>query len=108
MSIAFVRRLEELERRVEALERDRAQAGHRRMAGLRDQAAARRAHGDELRAEVRAILAAHPGPRKLKALAVMTYLSRPASLRRVQEVIREVKRETVVASALSASQDQSP
>jgi len=44
----------------------------------------------------RAILEAHKGPRRLKADAVRSYLKRDPlpSLRRVQEVVREQRRQT--------------
>ena len=95
MSIALLRKLQELERRVEALERSPLEAQRRAM--LSQQAAAMRAQGDALRAEVRAILEAHTGPRRLKAFAVLTLLKRDPlpSLRRVQEVLQEIKREHV-------------
>jgi hypothetical protein len=92
MSIVLFRRLQELERRIEALECSSTETQRRGV--LAAQAAAIRAQGDALRAEVRAILEAHAGPRRLKAFAVLTLLKRdpPPSLRRVQEVIREIKR----------------
>ena len=103
MSIALAAKVKELERRIEALERSPLDA--QRRAVLSEQAAAMRAQGDALRAEVRAILEAHTGPRRLKAFAVLTLLKRdpPPSLRRVQEVIREIKREHIgTAQPLSA------
>jgi hypothetical protein len=92
MSIVLIRKLQDLERRIEALER--AAPDPRRLAVLFAQAAAMRAQGDALRAEVRAILEAHTGPRRLKAFAVLTMLKRDPlpSLRRVQEIMQEIKR----------------
>ena len=93
MSIALAVKVQELERRLEALEQ--AAPSPRRLAVLYAQAIAMRARGDALRAEVRFILEAHPGPRRLKAYTVRSFLKREPlpSLRRVQEVMREIKRE---------------
>ncbi len=93
MSITLAVKVQEIERRLEALEH--AALSPRRLAVLYAQAIAMRAQGDALRTEVRAILEAHPGPRQLKAYAVRSYLRREPlpSLRRVQEVLREIKRE---------------
>jgi len=92
VSIALAAKVKELERRIEVLEHSSLDA--QRRAVLSEQAAAMRAQGDALRAEVRAILKAHTGPRRLKAFAVLTLLKRDPlpSLRRIQEVIREIKR----------------
>jgi hypothetical protein len=92
LSIALTNLVQDLQRRVEALERT-VSASPRRLGVLYAQAAAMRAQGDALRAEVRAILEAHQGPRRLKAYAVLTMLKRDPlpSLRRVQEVVRELK-----------------
>lgn len=92
MSIALAVKVQELERRLEALEQ--AAPSPRRLAVLYAQAIAMRAQGDALRAEVRAILETHPGPRLPKAYTVRSYLRREPipSLRRVQEVMREIKR----------------
>ena len=107
MSIALLRKLQELERRVEALERSPLEA--QRRAVLSEQAAAMRVQGDALRAEVRSVLEAHTGPRRLKAFAVLTMLKRdpPPSLRRVQEVIREIKREHVGTAQAMRAQAES-
>ena len=88
---AHEEQIADLRRRLEALER----TGPRRLGVLYAQAAAMRRQGDELKAEIRAILEAHPGPRRLKAFAVLTMLKRnpSPSLRRVQELITEIKRE---------------
>jgi hypothetical protein len=93
MSFALARKLEDFERRIAFLEAERARAEGRRLAGLRAQANVRRAQGMALRAEIRAILEAHRSPRRLKAYAVLTMLNRTPlpSLRRVQEIIRELK-----------------
>jgi hypothetical protein len=105
VSIAFARKIEDLERRIAALESERAQVEHRRMAGLRAQADAKRAQGEELRAEIRRILAAHQGPRRLTAFAVLTLLKRDPlpSLRRVQEIVRELKSATTDGSSAQAT-----
>ena len=111
MSMALVTRLRELEQLVAALQRSvgaiegvRAQAEHRRMAGLRAQAGARRAQGEELRAEIRGLLEAHRGPRPLKASAVLTMIKRERrpSLRRVQELVRELTSATPDGSSACA------
>jgi hypothetical protein len=93
VSIALAVKVQEIERRLEALEQ--AALSPRRLAVLYAQAIAMRAQGDALRAEVRTILEAHPGPRPLKAYTVRSYLKRELlpSLRRVQEVMREIRRE---------------
>jgi uncharacterized coiled-coil DUF342 family protein len=108
MSIALLRKLQELERRVEALERSPLEA--QRRAVLSTQAAAMRAQGDALRAEVRAILEAHTGVRRLKAYAVLTLLKRDPlpSLRRVQEVMQEIKREHVGTAQHEAATSAAP
>jgi hypothetical protein len=93
VSIALAVKVQELERRLEALEQ--AAPSPRRLAVLYAQAIAMRAQGDALRADVRAILEAHPGPRRLKAYTVRSFLKREPlpSVRRVQEVMREIRRE---------------
>lgn len=64
----------------------------RRLANLTKQAAAKRAQGDLLRAEVRTILAAHPG-KHLSGKHVLRYLTRDPlpSVRRIQEVLQELR-----------------
>jgi hypothetical protein len=66
------------------------------LARLLAQAAARRAIGNLLRADVRAVLAQFPGP--LTAKQVLKHLNRapPPSLRRVQEVLAEIRAESSV------------
>ena len=102
MSIAIIRRLSELEMRVEALERT-VTASPRRLGVLYAQAAAMRAQGDALKAEVRAVLAALTGSRRLKAFTVRSYLRREPlpSLRRVQEVMRQIREESPDCPAAS-------
>jgi hypothetical protein len=87
----------ELEKRVAALERT-VTASPRRYGVLYAQAAAMRAQGEALKAEIRAIVEAHTGPRRLKAYAVLTMIKRepPPSLRRVQEILRELRAESAV------------
>jgi hypothetical protein len=105
MSIALemkVRALEALVEmqalRLDALERT-VTASPRRLGVLYAQAAAMRAQGDALKAEIRAILEAHKGPRRLKAYAVLTMIKRepPPSLRRVQEILRALRAESAVS-----------
>ena len=93
MSLALVAKVQDLERRLQALERERVATSAKRLAVLYTQAALMRVQGDELRSEVRAILAAHHGPRRLKAFAVRSLLKRDPlpSLRRVQAVIRQIR-----------------
>jgi hypothetical protein len=92
VSIALANMVLALQRRVEALERT-VTASPRRYGVLYAQARAMKAQGKALKAEVRAILEAHKGPRRLKAYAVLTLLKRdpPPSLRRVQQLIQELR-----------------
>jgi hypothetical protein len=94
MSLAITAKLRELEERLAALERS-ATANPRQLGALFAQARLMKARGDALKADIRTVLDAHKGPRKLKAFAVLSLLNRDPlpSLRRVQEVIREIKRE---------------
>ena len=107
MSIAMGQMLRELEQRVAARERVLT-ASPRRYGVLYAQAARKRAEGDALKAEVAAVMAAHPGQ---KAYAIRSYLTRepPPCLRRVQQVMRELKRNTAdvaqSADAHSGTQD---
>lgn len=107
MSIAFLRKLEELMRRMEAaecrltvVESERAKAMQRRVAGLQEYSKARKARGEALKAEIAAILETHQ-PRRLKAFAVLTFLKcdHLPSLRRVQEIMRELKSATTYSAA---------
>ena len=98
MSIQLTAMVLELEKRVAALERT-VTASPRRYGVLYAQAAAMKAQGDALKAEVRTILEAHRGPRRLKAYAVLTMLERDPlpSLRRVQEILRELRAESAAS-----------
>jgi hypothetical protein len=97
VSIQLTAMVLELEKRVAALERT-VTASPRRYGVLYAQAAAMRAQGAALKAEIRAIVEAHTGPRRLKAYAVLTMIKRepPPSLRRVQEILRELRVESAV------------
>jgi len=98
VSIALANMVLDLEKRVAALERIATASPHR-YGVLYAQAKAMKAQGEALKAEIRAILESHKGPRRLKAYAVLTLLKRdpPPSLRRVQQLLKELR------AALSAS-----
>jgi uncharacterized protein involved in exopolysaccharide biosynthesis len=102
VSIALANMVLDLRRRVEALERA-VTASPRRYGVLYAQAKAMKAQGEALKAEIRAILESHKGPRRLKAYAVLTLLRRdpPPSLRRVQQLVKELR-------AASADSRQGP
>ena len=71
----------------------RVTASPRRYGVLFAQAARKRAEGEALRAEIAALVRAHPGQ---KAYAIRSYLTRDPlpCLRRVQQVMHELKRNT--------------
>lgn len=100
MMQAHEEQIAELRRRLEALER----AADPRLPALLAQAAAMKAQGAALKAEVRAVLAAHEGPRRLKAYAVRSYLRRDQlpSLRRMQEIIQEIRSEEATLRGAAA------
>jgi hypothetical protein len=83
----------ELKQRVEALERT-VTASPRRYGVLYARANALKAQGAALEAEILSILAAHKGPRAPKAYAVWSEVTREPrpKLRRVQQIIRKIKR----------------
>ncbi len=62
---------------------------------LAAQAAANRAAGDQLRADVRAVVEKHH-PKRLTAKEVIKNLTRqpPPSIRRVQEILRDLRAES--------------
>jgi uncharacterized coiled-coil protein SlyX len=105
VSIALTNMVLELEKRVTALERT-VSASPRSLANLLAQGAAKRAQGDELRAEVAAVLEAHPGQ---KAYAIRSYLTRAPlpSVRRVQQVMREIKKRSTAGIAHDPFNDDS-
>ena len=85
-------------RRLDALART-VTASQRRYGVLYAQAAAMKAQGDALKAEVRTIFEAHKSRRRLKAYAVLTMLERDPlpSLRRVQEILRELRADSAAS-----------
>lgn len=73
---------------------DALQIGRAVLERLALQAAANRAAGDQLRAELRAVLERYPG-RRLTAKQVLRCLARRPlpSVRRVQELLKEIRAE---------------
>ena len=71
-----------------------AEIGAATLARLAAQAAANRAAGESLYAEVRAICAAHQGPERLSAKRVSARLTRDPkpSVRRIQELLARLRR----------------
>ena len=93
MSIALWAKVEALEKRVESLERERA-AARRTLAA---QAEANRAAGDELKAEIEAIVTQHPGGDLLRPRQIVGALKRSVSVRRVQEILKEIRAESAAS-----------
>ena len=70
-----------------------AEIGSATLARLAAQAAANRAAGDQLRAEVRAVWEAHPSSTAKELLKRMTRAQLP-SVRRVQEILQALRAES--------------
>jgi hypothetical protein len=95
MSVAESLLLQDLKRRVEALER--AQAANRKP--LAERAAANHAAGESLYAEVREILQQHQGPKRLTAKQVLPKLTRDPkpSIRQVQDLLKRARAESAAS-----------
>ena len=95
MSIALSALVLDLQKRIEALERT-VTASPRRLGVLYAQAAAKKAQGEALKAEIAALMREHPGQKAYVIWSHLTRAPRP-KLRRIQQVMRALRNTADVA-----------